>query len=488
MKKTNLIVFIGIVILGALLSFFFLNRNVDTVEVVEGETPEQKVAEPADPEPAPKTEPTTEKKQPSAPEKTTSAPETPEKKAAPVAAVDSPEKLMSQLSNALSRKDYDGFKSGLAPDAIAPSLEPRVKALVTSPDLSLSKDKPYTEISKSADSLRWAFNFVPDEPREPVKPSTPLDGSSVASTAKGDMIELQEMYADLKKLDTGGYGVTQISFPIAVELSSEAESAPAAASPGAPATASVADAEVAKPDSLTVAHAFSRAVVARDFKTARALSDPASVTDERVAALMIAIEEGKFALREDRPLVVTLSREDITWVLTRVQSGSSASEFALELGQIDESWKVNGLTFSKVLSALSDQAGGGEIAYSPIVEDPAGGDSLVLYFEFDEAELTPRATRQLAIVADILSQGEDRVMRINGHADALGSDAYNSKLSNGRADSIRRALISMGVKPDQVVTEAYGETQPRRPNFNADGSDNPSGRSQNRRAEVFLDF
>jgi OmpA-OmpF porin, OOP family len=171
-----------------------------------------------------------------------------------------------------------------------------------------------------------------------------------------------------------------------------------------------------------------------------------------------------------------------------VYSDQITSEFALELGQAGGAWHVNGLTFSKVLSVLSEKAGAGNVAYSPIVEDPSGGDSLVLYFEFDDAGLTPRTSRQLEIVADILSQGAERVIRINGHADALGSDDYNITLSDKRAESIRQALISMGVEPDQVITEAFGATKPRKPNFLPDGSDNPGGRSQNRRAEVLLDF
>ena len=91
-------------------------------------------------------------------------------------------------------------------------------------------------------------------------------------------------------------------------------------------------------------------------------------------------------------------------------------------------------------------------------------------------------------MADILAQGEERVIRINGHADALGTDDYNIALSNKRAEAIRQILISMGVKPKQVVTEAFGAAKPRKPNFLPDGSDNPSGRSQNRRAEVLLEF
>ncbi|MEC5129001.1 OmpA family protein [Verrucomicrobiales bacterium BCK34] len=456
MNKTNLITFLSIVIAGGIGSFIYITKKADRVEVppATNETKHRVIEEEPDDEltPAKATPKVAEKTKEPAPAEPKAQPAKPKPKATP----DTPAKVLSALSDAIAAKNFEAFAANLKPGAISEAIKPQVKALVESPDYDLDSEKPFIEISKSPKSLRWALNFAPK-----------------TGDAK------KQLYTDIAEGEAeGSLEIDKVSLPL------EAAVAGTEDTNGTPAEASPAD----KADSLAVAHAFSKAVVKRDFKSARALSDPATVTDERVAALMIAIEEGKFALKEERPLVVTLSREDITWVLTRVQSDQSASEFALELGQIDENWKVNGLTFSKVLSALSEQAGGGQVAYSPIVEDPAGGDSLVLYFEFDDADLTPRAARQLSIVADILSQGEDRVMRINGHADAKGSDAYNSKLSDGRADAIRKALIGMGVAPNQIVTEAYGESQPRRPNFNADGTDNPSGRSHNRRAEVFLDF
>jgi outer membrane protein OmpA-like peptidoglycan-associated protein len=242
-------------------------------------------------------------------------------------------------------------------------------------------------------------------------------------------------------------------------------------------------------DALTVAHAFSKAIVELDFEMARRLTDPESVTDERVAALIIAMEEGSFHLREDKPLVVTLSREDITWVLTRVDSEEEASEFAMEMGNHPQAgWLINGLTFSKLIAALANAAGAGGVAYAPIVADPQGGDSLVLYFEFDEGNVSARTLRQLEIIAGILKQDPARKLHINGHADAMGTDDYNENLSNARAASVRKTLIDFGVAPGQVITKAFGEAMPRRPNFNPDGTDNPGGRSQNRRAEVYLDF
>ncbi len=378
---------------------------------------------------------------------------------------------MAALAGAIGARDYKRFATMVGPDGIPEADREAVKALVENPDLKLDSGKPQVEISKSTDGLRWAFNFVPTAATAaPTAAATPGDG------------EGRQLYVDLKAMPDTTVDVSKVSLPLELGGTRGTQAAP----PSGPASAAMPAAATA--DALTVAHAFSKAVIRRDYKSARELADPGTVTDERVAALMIAVEEGKFALKEDRPLVVTLSRDDITWVLARLQSQSMASEFAVELGKIGPSWKVNGLTFSKVLSALSESAGGGNVAYSPIVEDPEGGDSLVLYFEFDQTGLTQRAEKQLAIVADILSQGAERVIRINGHADALGSADYNVGLSDRRAEAIRQALIGMGVKPEQVVTEAFGAAKPRKPNFLPDGSDNPSGRSQNRRAEVLLDF
>ena len=443
MNKTTAIVFFGIILLGLVISLVTLNTCSKPVQLGENETNV----------PSPES-PGTDQNQTKA--KSKDEVEKPAVKPATELELGfaSPEAAMKALSRVLGKRDFQALKALVGAEALPQSIRPKVRSIVQNPDFNLSASKPFTEISKSAGSARWALNFDSD-----------------------DVEKVAELYADLTEIEGGKIVISGIRLPM--EIADVGPSTPLG--PGNKISSDHSDA-------LAIVHAFALAVVQRDFETARALSDLESVTDERVAALIIAIEEGNFTLKEDRPFVVTLAREDITWVLSRLQSDSGASEFAVELGQFDGNWKVSGLTFSKVLSALAQAAGGGGVAYSPIVEDPAGGDSLVLYFEFDETNLTSRGNRQLAIVADILSQGEDRVIQINGHADALGSDNYNAKLSNQRADAIREALISMGVSSNQVVTEGFGESKPRRPNFNPDGSDNPTGRSENRRAEVYLDF
>lgn len=460
MNRTTAFIFFGIIILGAVISLLSLKACRKESEVIAG-TPSDPVKLVGDETSAPSK---TSVVAPVVPAPQSAAAPSEKKEETEESAsgtFESPAAAMKALAEKITAKDYPGFVSLVGSSAMSAPVGEKVKALVEGAEMTIAPDKPYTEISKSVEGMRWALNLVP-----------------VTDGAK----EAEQLYVDMTQTKEGRISVSQISFPLGLPEDPGATPAPAT-NPATPASGNV-----PAPDALTVAHAFSKAVISRDFNAARELSDRATVSDERVAALMIAVEEGGFVLKADRPLVVTLSREDVTWVLARVESESMSSEFALELGQVDASWKVNGLTFSKVLTVLSERGGAGSAAYSPIVEDPAGGDSLVIYFEFDDAGLTPRAQRQLQIVAEILSQGKERIIRINGHADAVGSEDYNVGLSDKRAESIRQTLISMGVSPEQVVTEAFGAAKPRSPNFLPDGSDNPGGRSRNRRAEVLLDF
>lgn len=360
----------------------------------------------------------------------------------------SPESVVGGAANSAMSKDFNKFMAVAGGDSVPQEVQKKLKSVIEDPNLKLDPNRPFWEVAKTRDSVRWMMDFVPSQ------------GNGAA----------QSVTVDVAKLPDGDYKITNVGFRPTLKDVVAAVENPKQNS-------------AVKVDSLNVAQAFSKAVLTEDFVSARKLCGP-KVTDERIAGLMIALEEGKFEMREDRPLIVTFSRDTMSWILSRVNSPEHASEFALEL-ENNETWKVNGLTFGKVIAALAREVDG---PYSPIVEDPAGGESLVVYFEFDEAGLTSRADNQLKIVANILRQDEGRKIRITGHADALGSDDYNRQLSSRRAESIREAIIARGANPRQVITEGYGESRPRKPNFKEDGTDNPTGRSENRRAEVFLDF
>ena len=99
-------------------------------------------------------------------------------------------------------------------------------------------------------------------------------------------------------------------------------------------------------------------------------------------------------------------------------------------------------------------------------------------FDFDKSAIKPDGKSKL----DDLSQ---KVRAINlevviaiGHADSIGGDAYNQKLSVRRAESVKAYLVSKGVEPNRIYTEGKGEKQPVADNKTS------AGRAKNRRTEI----
>ena len=105
-------------------------------------------------------------------------------------------------------------------------------------------------------------------------------------------------------------------------------------------------------------------------------------------------------------------------------------------------------------------------------------------FEFDSDKLTTEATKRLDNVVNALKGSPDIEVRIEGHTDSRGTDAYNLKLSDDRAASVRKYLVDHGVDSGRLTSKGYGESQPVAPNAEPDGSDNPEGRAKNRRVEL----
>ncbi len=80
-------------------------------------------------------------------------------------------------------------------------------------------------------------------------------------------------------------------------------------------------------------------------------------------------------------------------------------------------------------------------------------------FEFNKTRLTPNAEAVLDTVVKAFIGQPSLTVEIGGHTDSKGSDAYNQKLSQGRADSVRSYLISQGAKPNQLTAVGYGESR-----------------------------
>lgn len=109
-------------------------------------------------------------------------------------------------------------------------------------------------------------------------------------------------------------------------------------------------------------------------------------------------------------------------------------------------------------------------------------------FAFDKASLTPDARVKIRNIAEVLNaQARGRPVAVEGHTDSIGSEAYNQRLSERRAETVAIGLESAGVSNQRIATRGFGERYPVAPNHNPDGSDNPTGRAKNRRVEVVIE-
>ena len=245
-------------------------------------------------------------------------------------------------------------------------------------------------------------------------------------------------------------------------------------------------------DSLGVADAFLQAVLKQDFEFARDFVDPATVSDAKIAALCILFEEGQYRMRPAKPLRAMFNRGDTVGYLANVVAadGTHSAEFALNLRQppAPSHWLVAEINLDGLLADYAKRIAGGDVYYSPLVKNPAGGETLALYFGFDEDAMSDRTRRQLEIVAAMLKGDPNKKITLSGHTDALGTEDYNNHLSANRADTVRDFLSAAGVPTAQIITLAKGASQPRRPNVTETGEDNPEGRRANRRTEIYLDF
>ena len=108
-----------------------------------------------------------------------------------------------------------------------------------------------------------------------------------------------------------------------------------------------------------------------------------------------------------------------------------------------------------------------------------------VYFAFDKSNLVDYYRNQMDSVVSVLMQNPGYSVEVQGHTDSKGSDDYNVKLSQRRADEAASFLESKGVAKERVVTKAFGKSVPLVPN-EKDGKDDPEGRAQNRRVEFKL--
>ncbi len=106
-------------------------------------------------------------------------------------------------------------------------------------------------------------------------------------------------------------------------------------------------------------------------------------------------------------------------------------------------------------------------------------------FDFDKADLLPKAIPELEKVATVLKSYSNASCSIEGHTDDKGLKDYNQKLSERRAASVKGWLVAHGIS-SSMTTRGWGATKPVVPNTLPDGRDDPAGRQKNRRVEIVV--
>jgi OOP family OmpA-OmpF porin len=106
-----------------------------------------------------------------------------------------------------------------------------------------------------------------------------------------------------------------------------------------------------------------------------------------------------------------------------------------------------------------------------------------ILYDFNKATLRPESKVVLNNLVKILNDNPKIKIELGSHTDSIGSDAYNDKLSQERAQACVSYIIASGIKDDRIFAKGYGKRKPVAPNSLPDGKDNPDGRQMNRRTE-----
>jgi len=99
-------------------------------------------------------------------------------------------------------------------------------------------------------------------------------------------------------------------------------------------------------------------------------------------------------------------------------------------------------------------------------------------FDTNSTVLRPGLQSEINRVAGVLNQYPNTLVRVEGHTDSKGTDAYNMDLSNRRAMAVKNLLVQRGIADSRIEAVGYGETLPVATN------DTEAGRQRNRRVEI----
>ena len=128
--------------------------------------------------------------------------------------------------------------------------------------------------------------------------------------------------------------------------------------------------------------------------------------------------------------------------------------------------------------SIADQSVSGVSLASKSMSTQAVLANAVVFFEYDEFNLTSKSIQALKGVVELMKKNPNIAITLEGHADERGTREYNLALGQRRSESVANYLIANGIKRNSMIAKSYGEERPL-----SLGSNDTSW-SKNRRVEI----
>jgi outer membrane protein OmpA-like peptidoglycan-associated protein len=170
-------------------------------------------------------------------------------------------------------------------------------------------------------------------------------------------------------------------------------------------------------------------------------------------------------------------------IISKIKSNSTTGKFLISLPS-GKNYGINvkkeGYLFYSDNVTIPDTSAYKEIIKTVPLEKLNVGSKIVLrniFYDFDKSTLRSESVSELENLIQLLNNNPTMKIELSSHTDGKGTDDYNMKLSQARAQSVVDYLIGKSINKDRLVAKGYGKSQP------IAGNDTDEGRQMNRRTE-----
>ncbi len=184
--------------------------------------------------------------------------------------------------------------------------------------------------------------------------------------------------------------------------------------------------------------------------------------------------------------VIEITDNDKNEVISQIKSNKTTGKFLISLPS-GKNYGINvrkeGYLFYSDNLIIPDTSAYKEIIKVIPLEKLNVGNKIVLkniFYDFDKATLRPESMSELMLLVKLMNENATLKIELSSHTDSKGSDEYNLKLSQARAQSVVDYLVKNGISPTRLTAKGYGESKPIADN------ETEEGRQLNRRTEFTI--